>query len=340
MAQYEMFNDDRHVATFTFDGGRITTYATLVPELLPMQIRATTADGFTSWIRERSIDLNTLQHRNLANELLGSRDKVTLALKTNMFSISDKFTCFEAGTFTPRTQLCNPDDQNAISSFILLSSETSLRNAHVSTPNISTDGSFPKTWVYEEGAWWLYKIQSAAATKAEIEISEVLRSMGWDAAIYLPVPSSDSRVRSLNFVGDGEFFEPYDSLRFMFDDASDDESTIRKNIQSLGSDFGRDWKRISVADAFFENTDRHMRNFGVIRSTQTGAILRMAPNYDNNQAYQANPNGKYTGGMLKLFLKSADHADLQALKVLIDATRENQYFAEAFVLGDALLKSL
>ena len=62
----------------------IKAYKPMRIDLLPMQICATSADGFTSWIRERAIDLNVVQHRNLVSDLLGSRDKVHLALMTHM----------------------------------------------------------------------------------------------------------------------------------------------------------------------------------------------------------------------------------------------------------------
>lgn len=63
---------------------------------------------------------------------------------------------------------------------------------------------------------------------------------------------------------------------------------------------------IYIADALFMNMDRHMRNFGFIRSAETGRVLRMAPNYDNNQAYTANPGRSYTDAMLKEFFKEYD----------------------------------
>ena len=167
------------------------------------------------------------------NELLGSRDKTILALRTHMFSISDTFTCFEAGDFTPRLQLCKPENQNTVSNFILVSSDTSLRNLQVATPNASTDGSFTKTWKYEKGAWWLYKLQPTVASKAEVEISRILREIGWDAAEYAYMGSFRKRVKSRNFLQPKEFFEPYDSFRFFFDDPSDDEDVIYQNIASL-----------------------------------------------------------------------------------------------------------
>ena len=184
MARYKLFNDDSQFATFTVHNSVIVSFTPQKPELLPMQIRQATADGFSAWLRERAVDLNSVQHRNLMKELVRSRDKTTLALRTHMFSISDTFTCFEEGEFTPRLQLCQPEDQNAVSDFILVSSDTSLRKLRVASPNASTDGSFTKTWKFEDGAWWLYKLQSSAATEAEVEISRVLRNIGWEAAEY------------------------------------------------------------------------------------------------------------------------------------------------------------
>ena len=137
---------------------------------------------FARWPRERAIDLNTFLHRQLANELVGSRDKTAVAIMTHMFSVSDTFTCFPEGEFIPRNELCKIEDQDSVSDFILISSDTSLRNRNIATPNASTDGSFPKTWKFENGAWWLYKLQSATATRSERDISHVLMECGWDAA--------------------------------------------------------------------------------------------------------------------------------------------------------------
>ena len=330
MTWYGLYNDDVQVARFAVHHSVITAYIPQRVELLPMQICHTGPDGFSAWLRERAIDLNSVQHRNMMNELVGSRDKITLAVRTHMFSISDTFTCFEEGMFTPREKLCRPEDQNTVSDYILVSSDTSLRGLRVATPNASTDGSFTKTWRFERGAWWLYKIQSAAATDAEVSISHVLRSIGWDAAEYEHVGRYRRRVKTRSFLRPKEFFEPYDSFRFRFDDPSDDDDAIYRNLASLGAAFETAWKRILLADAVFENTDRHMRNFGVIRSSATGEVLRLAPNFDNNQAYLANPSGSYSGRMLAAYMRHADGQDRSDLKALSDALSGHPYLDPAY----------
>lgn len=304
-----------------------------------MQIRSASADGFSAWLQNRAIDLNNLQHRNMMNGLLGSRNKITLALRTHMFSISDTYTCFSEGEFTPRLQLCQPQDQNTVSEYILVSSDTTLRKLHISTPNASTDGSFTKTWRFEEGSWWLYKLQPSESTEAEVEISRVLREVGWETAEYEYVGRFRKRVKTRNFLKAHEFFEPYDSFRFFFDNPDDDDEVIYQNIASLGKAFEIAWKRILLADALFANTDRHMRNFGFVRSSLTGEVLRLAPNFDNNQAYLANPGGRYSEGMLKMYMKQADDADRKNLQELCEALSAHPYLQQAQEAGRAFLNA-
>ena len=75
MTRYILYNDDAPVAAFSVRHSIITEFIPQKPELLPMQIRRASADAFSLWLRERAVDLNSVQHRNLMNELYGSRDK-------------------------------------------------------------------------------------------------------------------------------------------------------------------------------------------------------------------------------------------------------------------------
>ena len=104
--KYLLYNADKPVGAFDYENGTINRFDVLRAQLLPMQIRCASADGFTHWLKERAIDLNTFQHRQLANSLFGSRDKTAIAIRNHMFSISDTFTCFREGEFIPRDRLC------------------------------------------------------------------------------------------------------------------------------------------------------------------------------------------------------------------------------------------
>lgn len=343
MRNYVLYNQDQPVARFSVETGVIASYAPTRPELLPMQIHAASPEGFTLWLQNRAMDLSSFQHRQLAQALVGSRDKISVALLTHMFSISDTFTCFATDEpFVSRSQLCLPDQQNRVSDFILVSSDTSLRLARISSPNASTDGSFTKTWRFENNHWWLYKLQSADATRSEYEISRALRKAGFDAAEYRMDHSRKTRIRTRNFVGEDEFFEPYESLRYMFKDLSDSDDVIYANLASLGEAFEHAWRRILLSDALFMNTDRHMRNFGGIRSARTGELKRLAPNFDNNQAYKANPGNHYSSGMLNAFRAAygLTQADRDELRALLSACEERAYMQDAVEVGTDFLKQI
>lgn len=50
-------------------------------------------------------------------------------------------------------------------------------------------------------------------------------------------------------------------------------------------------------DTICANPDRHTNNFGLLRDTKTGELIRFAPNYDNNMAlisrgYPSKPSAK------------------------------------------------
>ena len=338
---YRLYNANQRVASFVFEKGVIAEFSPEKRNLLPMQIREASADGFTNWLCERAVNLDLALNRRLAYELTGNRDKTTIVIAMHLFSMSDTFTCFADGEFVPRMELCDPEKHAYVSDFILSGGTAPLPEKGIITPNLCTDGRFLKIWKYENGEWWLYKIQSSMAVRSEREISRVLRSYGWDAADYQYDGRYRTRIRSKNFVGENEFFEPYASLRFMFDDRSDDGAVIYRNIASLGERFEKDFRRILLADALFMNTDRHMRNYGVIRNVKTGDILRMAPNFDNNQAHLSNPGEHYSGSMLRSFdmVYGLTKEDARDFQTLLDECRNKAFLKNVFEAGTKFLLS-
>ena len=61
---------------------------------------------------------------------------------------------------------------------------------------------------------------------------------------------------------------------------------------------GREYLDILFMDALCFNMDRHTKNYGILRDRDTGKVLRMAPNFDNNIAlisrgYGADPRNTF-----------------------------------------------
>lgn len=328
--KYAMCNDDNIVATFIVSEGRIKEFSTVIDELLPYQLHNADASIFNNWLSQRAVDLSVGRTRVLANMVFRTTDKVMLSIQSGMVSISDKFTCYQIDNPTSRAKMLVIPGQD-IQSFVLLSSDTSLGklasiNRNQLSVLMSTNGSFPKIWKYVNGDWWLYKRQSVDAVKSEYNIQRILRACSFDACDVEVV--EDTLIRARNFVYDGEFFEPYESFRFAFNNITDDWSIIENNFKSLDKCLAKQYRRILLADCLFMNPDRHLQNFGVIRSTTTGAVLRLAPNFDNNIAYQAAGGSEYSLAMLEYFKKELGlmEDDKKDLSILLKACALNPYF--------------
>ena len=76
-------------------------------------------------------------------------------------------------------------------------------------------------------------------------------------------------------------------------------------------------------------------------SIYLGQILRMAPKFDNNQAYRANPGGFVSDGMLRMFKETfgLTAADIEDLNMLIEACRKNKYLAASAEIAERFLNS-
>ena len=116
--RYLLYNVDRQVAAFEYELGTIVRFEEIEPMFLPKQLCGTTAEGFSLWLRNRTIDLKPVQHRQLAKILIGTQDKTAIAIRTHMFSVSDTFTCFTKENLMLRSQLVRTEDQDAVSEFI------------------------------------------------------------------------------------------------------------------------------------------------------------------------------------------------------------------------------
>ena len=75
-------------------------------------------------------------------------------------------------------------------------------------------------------------------------------------------------------------FEP--AYSFMGD--NEDYIETLETLKKLCPNAISDYVKMLFLDTICANPDRHTFNFGVLRNTDTGEILGLAPNFDNNMA--------------------------------------------------------
>lgn len=145
------------------------------------------------------------------------------------------------------------------------------------TPELTNLGSFEKCWRLENGVWTLYKTGSEEAFFSEILTMELGERLGFPMAKYA---LKDGVITSPDFT-EGKFnYEPAANL--VYED--DDYSLNYDRLRQLKPGLEKEYLDILFMDALVFNVDRHTVNYGVLRDRDTGEVLRMAPNFDNNLA--------------------------------------------------------
>lgn len=146
------------------------------------------------------------------------------------------------------------------------------------TPELTNTGSFEKCWHRDEaGIWWLYKKGTPEQIFSEAAAYKIARYLGYPVAQYEVV--DETTIRSRDFTnGASVNFEPASSLKFSSDNITDNYAHFRE----LSPELAMQYAQIVTMDALIVNADRHSGNFGFLRDVDTGAVLSLAPNYDNN----------------------------------------------------------
>lgn len=112
---------------------------------------------------------------------------------------------------------------------------------------------------------------------SEIFTAALGKQLGFDMAEYALdgayVVSKDFTEGRLNFEPMANLVQDNEDYDFNYD-----------VLQNLNPALLKSYLDILFMDALVFNVDRHTQNYGLLRSRETGKILSMAPNFDNNMA--------------------------------------------------------
>lgn len=133
--------------------------------------------------------------------------------------------------------------------------------------------------------------------------------MGFPMAYY---EMDGQYIRTRDFTEAGAVtFEPMSSLT----GEDDDYSTCFQQLQEISPNIAKQYLQLIWMDSICFNMDRHTGNFGLLRDVETGKILSLAPNYDNNIAlisngYPSDVTREHDGlmGFLEDFLADCEEA--------------------------------
>lgn len=246
----------------------------LVPpthKLCPLVIKRT--NSIYEFLKSRSIDSGRTNSRLLRKVLnINVKDDTLVSLCSYAASISDNY------WFKPKHSKLKYEDISFNNDIFF---DTALKGVItiypkklILTPELTTNGSYEKGWRNIDGNWWLYKVGTVNERYSEVFYSRLFEKLNLPTAHY---EIDGNYIRTANFAK-GVNFEPMVSLV----GDNEDVEYIYDALNKINQQIALDYLRLITFDVILNNVDRHNENCGVLRNKETGEIISLAPNYDDN----------------------------------------------------------
>lgn len=270
----DVLSKDKVVASF--DNGQLIS---LNEKLCPLIIKRT--KSLEPFLKCRVIDSGRTNSRLLKKALnITESDDALVSLCSYAVSISDDY------WFKPKHSKLKYEDvcfnNDLFFNLSLKGIMTVYPNKICLTPELTTGGGYEKGWKNIDGEWWLYKVGTKNEIFSELFYSHFFELIGLPTAHY---EYDNGYIRTKNFATDYNF-EPIVSV------AGEDDSYehVFNVLNDIDYKLAKEYIRLCFFDVVLNNIDRHNENCGLLRDKNTGNIVSLAPNYDDNLCLVARQN--------------------------------------------------
>ena len=207
---------------------------------------------------------------------LKEKDDVNTVLAVNGATLTDNYWVKSSDSLATYEEIRFKD--NLFDKLALCGDPDSYSLKPARTPELTSIGSFEKCWRLINGKWWLYKKSNDNEIFSELFISKLSERLQLPTARY---EKDGDYIRTLDFTDGAKVnYEPIYSLVGEDDDYQYCFDTLLK----LSKELARQYLLLVWMDTICFNMDRHTQNFGFLRDVETGEILSLSPNFDNNIA--------------------------------------------------------
>lgn len=278
--------------------------------LLPLYLKRT--GNLEGWLEGRAIDKHRTNSRLLKKALrLTTADDVDVVLYVNAATITDTYWIKPAGSNMTYNDI--RFNENMFDKLALYGDPDSFNQPEQPTPELTNIGSFEKCWRLIDGAWWMYKQGNETELFSELFIYTLGKALGFPMAEY---QLDGPYIRSRDFTqGASVNYEPMDSLVGSEEDYCFNFNTILKHSKQVAQDY----VVMVYLDTLCFNMDRHTKNYGLLRDINTGEVLRLAPNFDNNIALIA-----------RGYPKNAERTNDRLIALFVEFINSNPKARESF----------
>jgi len=271
---------------------------------LPLFLRRT--GDVKTWLESRAIDGHRTNSRLLKKALrLEHKDDLSTVLSVNAVTITDNFWVKSIDDI-----VTNYGDvsfkENMFDELALIGDVNSFDRPPSKTPELTNTGSFEKCWRLENGEWWMYKAGKQEELFSELMAYHIGKALGYPMAEY---ETAGNFIKSRDFtVSASVDFEPAASI---IGDVQD-YIKIYEALKEISEDIAEQYVNMCYFDGLIFNMDRHEYNFGILRNSDTGEILSLAPFFDHNIALisRGYPSNAPGDALISDFTLLLHHSDM------------------------------
>lgn len=247
--------------------------------MLPLYLDLT--GNVQKWLETRAIDSHRANSRLLKKALrLTERDDIGSVLSVNAATITDNYWIkpIDSDLRYSDVRFNNDYFANLALTGNYDSFNRAANNKNSRTPELTNTGSFEKCWKLINGEWWMYKKANHEEMFSELFIYQLGIELAFNMAEY---KRGKGIIKTKDFTDNAMVnFEP--AFNFMND--NEDYIATVNALRDLCPNCIEDYVKMLFLDTVCANPDRHTFNFGILRDTETGDVLGLAPNFDNNMA--------------------------------------------------------
>ncbi|MGU8608424.1 hypothetical protein ACV3RW_15825 [Clostridium perfringens] len=235
-----------------------------------------------TWLENRCIDTRRINSRLLRKMVnIRTSNKIDIVLSVNAHTLTDNYWIRLSSDGNLKYK--NIAYSNDLLFNTALFGDTSIiDNKNLKdyrSPNLTLGGSFEKGWKLKNGKWYLVKSGNRLNNSVELIASYLSEYFGFNHAKYYKF--NEDCVYCENFTDNLKYdFEPmFDFLGY--------EDNFELSIDYIGKiniAFVKDFLNMMFLDAILLNLDRHTKNYGFLRNSNTGEFVGLAPIFDNNLA--------------------------------------------------------
>ncbi|WP_310603293.1 HipA family kinase [Anaerosporobacter sp.] len=252
------------------------------------------------WLATRVLPLDRTYAKEILNTLGFSQNqsdktKASISLTYRALSLQDTYWIKESDesvSWSDINLFTNPLS-NVLTPVALLGKSITLTNHMITSPDLSTQGTYAKAWVREGDDLYLYKGDSTSDRSIECEVltSNILDCFDIPHITYEKTFYENKLVCKCKCMTN-EQYSIVDAESFMIWCENHDKDFYHEilRIDSFG------YYSMNIIDYLIGNSDRHLSNWGLYRDNYNGSFTKLHPLFDHNRAFDRSALANEDGG--------------------------------------------